>query len=113
SRPGFNLVSFLDRSDEYSEEAVLGLEDFSGAKVIEVRRGGSVVKQDIGETNTGDPEVLADFLAWAIKEYPAANYALILNDHGSSWPGVGADGSADNDQLTLAELEQGITAGLE
>jgi len=113
SRPGFNLVSFLDRSDKYSEEAVLGLDNFSGAKVIEVRRGGSVVKQDLGVVNTGDPEVLADFLAWAIKEYPAAHYALIFNDHGSSWPGVGADGSHGNDQLTLPELQQGISAGLE
>lgn len=114
SRPGFNLISFLDRSAEYSNEAVLGLDDFSGAKIIEVRRAGtSVVKQEIGTTNTGDPAVLADFIAWTIQNYPAAHYALILNDHGSSWPGVGADGSANNDQLTLAELHDGIAAGLD
>ncbi|MBX3194324.1 MAG: hypothetical protein KF727_04405 [Microbacteriaceae bacterium] len=114
SRPGFNLISFLDRSDQYSNEDALGLGDFTGAKVIEVRRsGGSVVKQEIGETNTGDPAVLAEFIAWTIKNYPAAHYALIFNDHGSSWPGVGADGSANDDQLTLAELHQGIADGLE
>ena len=31
----------------------------------------------------------------------------------SSWPGVGADGSSDNDQLTLAELHDGIASGLD
>ncbi|HWM34754.1 MAG TPA: clostripain-related cysteine peptidase [Pseudolysinimonas sp.] len=113
SRPGFNLISYLDRSDSYSDEAVLGLPDFTGAKVIKVKRGGSEVIRDVGETNTGDPDVLAEFIAETIQDYPAAHYALILNDHGSSWPGVGADGSADNDQLTLPELQEGIGAGLE
>ena len=117
SRPGFSLVSYLDRSDEYSDEDVIGLGDFTGAKTIEVKRsGGSTELTDApnaGESNTGDPEVLAAFIEYAVKKYPAAHYALIFNDHGSSWPGVGADGSADNDQLTLAELQEGIAAGLD
>jgi hypothetical protein len=113
SRPGFSLISYLDRSAEYSEDAVIGIPNWAGAKIIEVKRaGGSEVISDEGEVNTGDPAVLADFIARTIKAYPAAHYALILNDHGSSWPGVGADGSADNDVLTLAEIHQGITDGL-
>lgn len=116
SRPGFSLVSYLDRSEEFSDEDVLGLGDFTGAKTIEVRRSGSVELTDApnaGTSNTGDPEVLAAFIEYAAKKYPAAHYALIINDHGSSWPGVGADGSADDDQLTLAELHDGIAAGLD
>lgn len=117
SRPGFNLVSYLDRSEGYSDEDVLGLGDFTGAKTIRVKvQGGSEELADApnsGPSNTGDPQVLADFIEYAITKYPAAHYALILNDHGSSWPGVGADGSADDDQLTLAELHDGIEAGIE
>jgi len=114
SRPGFNLIAYVDRSAEYSSDPVIGIPDWSGAKVIEVKRaGGSEVLSDEGDVNTGDPAVLAEFVARTIKAYPAAHYALILNDHGSSWPGVGADGSADNDQLTLAELHQGIADGLD
>ncbi|MGE3194610.1 MAG: clostripain-related cysteine peptidase [Microbacteriaceae bacterium] len=117
SRPGFNLVSYLDRSDGYSDEDVLGLGDFTGAKTIHVKvQGGSEELADApnsGPSNTGDPQVLADFIEYAITKYPAAHYALILNDHGSSWPGVGADGSADDDQLTLAELHDGIEAGID
>ena len=118
SRPGFSLISYLDRSDEYSDEDVLGLGDFTGAKTIEVKvQGTSVELEDApnsgGPSNTGDPDVLAAFMEYAITKYPAAHYALIINDHGSSWPGVGADGSADDDQLTLAELHDGIEAGLD
>ncbi|MEQ1738018.1 MAG: clostripain-related cysteine peptidase, partial [Rhodoglobus sp.] len=106
SRPGFNLISYLDRSAEYSEDPVIGIENWSGAKVIEVKRsGGSEVLRDEGDVNTGDPAVLAEFISRTITAYPAAHYALIINDHGSSWPGVGADGSADDDQLTLEELQ--------
>ena len=114
SRPGFSLISYVDRSADYSEDAVIGIPNWSGAKVIEVKRaGGSEVLSDEGDVNTGDPAVLAEFIARTIKAYPAAHYALIINDHGSSWPGVGADGSADNDQLTLEELHQGIADGLD
>jgi len=114
SRPGFNLIAYVDRSAEYSTDDVIGIPDWSGAKVIEVKRaGGSEVLSDEGDVNTGDPAVLAEFIARTIEAYPAAHYALILNDHGSSWPGVGADGSADNDLLTLEELHQGITDGLD
>jgi hypothetical protein len=114
SRPGFSLISYLDRSADYSEDDVIGIPNFVGAKVIEVKRsGGSQVLSDEGDVNTGDPAVLAEFISRTITAYPAAHYALIINDHGSSWPGVGADGSADNDQLTLEELHQGIADGLD
>jgi hypothetical protein len=39
--------------------------------------------KDLGEElNSGDPEVLKDFLVWACLKYPAKHYALILWDHG-------------------------------
>jgi len=37
------------------------------------------------ETNTGDPQVLIDFIAWACTAYPADRYALILWNHGAGW----------------------------
>ena len=40
---------------------------------------------DIGEVDMADPTVLADFVEWAIQNYPADNYALILWNHGSGW----------------------------
>ncbi|MEI6314588.1 MAG: clostripain-related cysteine peptidase, partial [Syntrophus sp. (in: bacteria)] len=41
--------------------------------------------ETFGETNTGDPKILDDFLAWSIERYPAERYFLILWNHGSGW----------------------------
>jgi hypothetical protein len=41
--------------------------------------------KDLGETNTGDPTVLYDFLAWGVKNYPARHYLVCLWNHGAGW----------------------------
>lgn len=41
--------------------------------------------QDLGEVNMGDGKVLADFVQWAMKEYPARHYMLDIWDHGQGW----------------------------
>lgn len=45
----------------------------------------SVMLQDLGEQNMGDPNVLKDFVNWAMTNYPANKYCLVLWDHGSGW----------------------------
>src|SRR5690606_34710951 len=52
-------------------------------------------------------------LAWTVDQFPADKYALIVSDHGASWPGIGGDESHDEDHLTLAEIADGIAAGLD
>jgi len=77
--------------------------------------------EDIGECNMGDPNTLSDFVEWAMVEYPADNYALILWDHGSGWKkwvpwkdetgiarGICWDDTNGNDYLTLQETEQAL-----
>ena len=41
--------------------------------------------ETFSETNTGDPQVLYSFVKWAVDNYPADRYALILWNHGSGW----------------------------
>ncbi|MDA8126355.1 MAG: clostripain-related cysteine peptidase [Deltaproteobacteria bacterium] len=41
--------------------------------------------ETFSETNTGDPQILYSFVKWAVDNYPAARYALILWNHGSGW----------------------------
>ena len=43
------------------------------------------VVQDLGETNSGDPAVLYDFLEWGVKTYPAQHYLVVLWNHGAGW----------------------------
>jgi len=51
-----------------------------------VRRNGVGERLEaMGETDSGDPRTIVDFIAWAAKEYPAERTALILWNHGGGW----------------------------
>ncbi|HME93880.1 MAG TPA: clostripain-related cysteine peptidase [Methylomirabilota bacterium] len=39
----------------------------------------------LGETDTGDPAVLRDFVTWAVTSHPAQHYLLVIWNHGSGW----------------------------
>ena len=54
-------------------------------------RLGSQVVEDLGEVNMADGQTLVDFVKWAMENYPADKYALILSDHGMGWPGGWSD----------------------
>ena len=53
-----------------------------------LRKGGNLesdVVDNLGETNTGDPSVLTDFIVWSVQNYPAACYMLVIWNHGGGW----------------------------
>lgn len=108
-----NMVALVDRAADYSSDPVVGLEDWQGGKVLEIGQGSATVLADYGPIDTGDPAVLADFITQGIANYPAQHYALIISDHGASWPGVGGDESAGGNGLSLAEITDGISTGLD
>jgi clostripain len=85
---------------------------------------------DLGECNMGDPDTLRDFVDWAMTEFPADKYALILWNHGDGWKSINnwvpwADDTKDakdaglsrgicvdntnNDYLSLQETEVALT----
>jgi hypothetical protein len=112
SSDALDIVALVDRAEGYDEEGVLGLDEWVGAKTLQVEPGGASVLDEHGDLNTGDPAVLTEFLAEGIEAFSADHYALIISDHGASWPGVGGDESSSADVLTLAELDQAIGDGL-
>lgn len=59
----------------------------STAKRFLVRKNSLKVMKDLGypDTNMGDPAALESFIKWTKSNYPAKNYLLVLNDHGSGW----------------------------
>ena len=51
-------------------------------------KGGSLEKdavKSLGKTNTGDPAVLTAFVDWAVTQYPAEHYVLVVWNHGNGW----------------------------
>jgi hypothetical protein len=57
-----------------------------GTKRYLIQRGGVNERvESLGETDSGDPQVLTDFIAWAGRNYPADRYALVLWNHGGGW----------------------------
>ena len=71
----------------------------------------STLISDLGELNMGDPNTLSNFVIWAIQNYPADHYALIIWDHGSGWKSEDinfakscCEDETDGDELTITEL---------
>jgi hypothetical protein len=57
-----------------------------GTRRIRIGKDGAgEVVESLGETDSGSPEVLSSFIAWAAQNYPADRYALILWNHGGGW----------------------------
>ena len=76
--------------------------------------------EDIGEVNMGDPNTLVDFVQWAVTEYPATNYALILWNHGGGWRGLPTQNEdlmsravcwddTSNDRLYMNEVQSALS----
>ncbi|WP_370290950.1 clostripain-related cysteine peptidase [Nocardioides sp.] len=110
---GLQLRAFMDRSKEYGKAKALDQGNWVGARVLDVlpdRK--SELVDDLGDVDSADPAVLADFIAQGIADRPAQKYALIISDHGASWPGIGPDEGADDNVLDLAEMTRGIRDGL-
>jgi hypothetical protein len=80
--------------------------DFTKVQRHHVTNGQVHTLQDKKEKNMGDPRTLSDFIIWAVSEFPAKRYAIILWDHGSGINGFGKDVIFENDALDLEELEK-------
>ncbi|MCB8928375.1 MAG: hypothetical protein H6652_22445 [Ardenticatenaceae bacterium] len=68
----------------------------------------SELVEDLGEVNMADGQTLVDFVVWAVENYPADKYVLIMSDHGIGWPG----GWSDPDPNVPADRSLPITAAL-
>ena len=95
STENVNIVVQLDRSRGYS--SIEG--DWSGARRYLIQRDNneesisSPVLEDLGNVDSGDYQVIADFVAQAASDYPAEKYALVLWNHGWSWSALPGNNS--------------------
>jgi hypothetical protein len=81
---GVNIVVQMDRipgeSDAYG--------DWTGTKRFLIKKDDDPSVdpvQDLAEQNMGNPDVLQDFVEWAVTTYPARHYALVIWNHGNGW----------------------------
>jgi len=76
SRTGLNLIAQYDPAGG------------GGTRRFFLRKG-TLIDADtvanLGETNMGDSKVLAEFLDWGLKTYPAERVCIILWNHGAGW----------------------------
>jgi len=75
----------------------------------------SILKLDLGEKNMGNPQTLMSFVQWAIENYPAQKYMLVLWNHGGGFRSL--TGSRDicwdvtngDDKITMPQLEEALS----
>ncbi len=110
------IVVQLDRisSSEAWDDTSAG--DWEGTRRFLVERDmeptAEAALEDMGELNMGAQEVLADFVEWGVRSYPAERYALVIWDHGASWLGIASD-DTDEDTLSLPELSAALATARE
>jgi hypothetical protein len=74
STPEVNIVVQFDNAGDH------------GTNRYRVLSGGQPDRvMSLGETDSGDPKTLNEFIAWTAQQYPAERYALVLWSHGSAW----------------------------
>jgi len=69
-----NVLAEFDNAGEQGTRRIRVMKDGAGETV-----------ELLGETDSGSPEVLSNFISWAAENYPADRYALILWNHGGGW----------------------------
>ena len=111
SNPQMNIVVQIDRY----VGAFTGDGDWTDARRYLITQDNdlghitSPVVQSLGEVDTGNPQTLIDFVTWAIQNYPAKKYALVMSDHGGGWTGGFSDMSAASySDLSIPEIASSI-----
>lgn len=84
SSAALNIVVQMDRTPGYSSD----YGNWTDTRRFFIHKNdtpSSTPIQNLGEQNMGDPNVLRDFVEWAISNYPAEHYALVIWNHGGGW----------------------------
>lgn len=113
--PGVNITLFWDQWNQRSFATGGGTQAAWGTA------GRAVLASDanlnsvattfdiIGERNSGDPATLRDFITWSAANAPAANYGLVMWNHGGGLSGVNFDDESGGNSITIGDLRSAIT----
>lgn len=110
-----NAEYFSNPYTEREQHFYLGLDNEPGTNRYYVLKDDdsvrvrSVLKKRAGITDGGDPKCLADFGKWAVENYPAEHYCLVIWNHGAGWSGVSYDDNSHKG-LDLPEVRSALEA---
>jgi hypothetical protein len=107
-----NLLVQMDRASGFYELGVGGLANWTTMKRFKVTKGKLTEVGDLGEQDTGEPQVLSEFIDWGFTTYPSEHRLLLLWNHGNAWQGYGGDDESNHDLLDQNELQQAVHDGL-
>lgn len=134
--PSLNIVVLMDRSSQYSDDAKVFGENFSGSRLYKIEKhstkrigGGKefpeLTTKSNCEVNMGDATTLKKFINFCKANYTADKYVLIMSDHGGGardnkaledtikYKAICEDESHhqgnDNDCLYTAEISEVLT----
>jgi PKD repeat protein len=85
--PNVNIVAFSDRNSCWPFRP----QDCEAEYVMVRPKPQENITIPMGELTTDQPQTLDDFIRFATVNYPAAHYALIIQDHGHGLKGVAKD----------------------
>ena len=84
-----NMMKQVGSTDEVAILAELDPSGIGQTKRFYVRDNNSTIEEDaimsFGETNTGDPASLKNFIEWGKANFEAAHYLVVLWGHGHGW----------------------------
>ncbi len=64
------------------------------------------------EVDMANPRTLTDFIVWAVSNYPARRYAVVIGDHGTAWMGVCLDETSGDYWMYLSEVRKALQDAL-
>jgi len=114
--PNMNVIILQDKSG--SDDSSMHLANYNTYE--QIHDGGTISGLSGGEINTGDSDVLSDFMGYCKTNYSADHYALIIWNHGGGSRGKGEedtdmkaiawDETSGDDCLYMDEVQQAISS---
>ncbi len=112
STDNVNLLVLLDRTPRHDKRDG----NWANSRLLFVTRDNtngkikSQVLENLKEMDTSNPETLVGFVAFAMQNFPAKHYALVLGNHGGTWMGMLNDDTDNEAGMRLAPFIDGLAA---
>lgn len=109
----FRIIALVDRIElnpfmgRDHDTKLGGLDNWTGAKLVEVEKGKLKELADWGEVDMGDPATLNRFIDEGLKIAPAKRVNLQMSDHGGGWMPGWVDMTSES-HLTLDEIQAAL-----